>query len=122
MTAKNKPFFDGGSNIAMKVPPYLFAETVDFYKEVVRLPLLEEFPHSAVFEFGANQLWIDKVNNISQAEIWLEFKTDDVNSAAAYIDSYGVTRRDEIEPLPDNFNGFWICNPANVIHLVGRDD
>lgn len=59
MTARKKPFFEGGSHIAMKVPPYLFAETVGFYKEVL--------------------------------------------------------------PLPENSNGFWICNPVNIIHLVSRD-
>ncbi|HRV90919.1 MAG TPA: hypothetical protein P5526_02020 [Anaerolineae bacterium] len=40
MTARNKPFFEGGSNIAMKAPTYLFAETVDFYKAVLMLPLV----------------------------------------------------------------------------------
>ena len=25
---------------------------------------------------------------------------------------------DKIEPLPDSFKGFWLANPANIIHLV----
>ena len=122
MSLKSKPRFEGGPNIAMKVPPYLFAETVTFYQKVLKLPLVEEDNNSVVFEFGANRLWIDKVDHVSQAELWLELKTSDVNSASAYLDSYGVARRDEIEPLPENFNGFWICNPTNIIHLVENDD
>jgi hypothetical protein len=32
-----------------------------------------------------------------------------------------VVRRDEIEPLPEGFKGFWISNPANIIHLISQE-
>ena len=69
---------------------------------------------------GASFLSIDI---FSQAEIWLELITDDVEAAADYLDSTDTVRKDEIEPLPEGFDGFWICNPADVIHLVSlRED
>jgi len=41
-----------------------------------------------------------------------------------------IARRDEIEPLPDGFAGFWIAAPADIITLIrtpertsdGQDD
>jgi hypothetical protein len=38
------------------------------------------------------------------------------------IASAGVVRRDEIEPLGEAFDGFWISNPAGVINLVAKPD
>jgi hypothetical protein len=29
-------------------------------------------------------------------------------------------RRDEIEPLPESFEGFWITSPASIIHIVAK--
>jgi hypothetical protein len=34
----------------------------------------------------------------------------------------GVPRRDEVEPLREDFDGFWISDPAGVIHLVVGDE
>jgi hypothetical protein len=63
-------------------------------------------------------LWIDKIEGISQAEIWLEVITDDAETAAKYFDEKHCVRRDEIEKLPKGFRGFWIANPADIIHLI----
>ena len=59
MNAKLK--FAGGRNIAMKVPPHFYEATVQFYRDVVGRMLLENRPPSIGFEFGGNQLWIDRV-------------------------------------------------------------
>ncbi|OOG23724.1 hypothetical protein B1C78_10605 [Thioalkalivibrio denitrificans] len=112
----DKPVFRGGRNIAMKVPPHLYDATVRFYRDVIGLPVIEA--PSAVFEFGACRLWIDSVDGVSQAELWLELNTDNVKAAAAHLKSAGVVRRDEIEPLPEGFEGYWISSPASIIHLV----
>ena len=72
------------------------------------------------FEFGSNQLWIDRVEGLSQAEIWLELSTADVGAAADYLGAAGVVRRDEIEPLAKNTQGFWITSPASIIHMVSK--
>lgn len=111
----------GGRNIAMKVPPHQWDATVEFYRDVVGLNVIEHAPTeppSVCFEFGANQLWIDRVDGMSQAELWLELTTTDVQGAASHLESAGIVRRDEIEPLPEDFEGFWIQNPASIIHMV----
>jgi catechol 2,3-dioxygenase-like lactoylglutathione lyase family enzyme len=114
--------FSGGRNIAMKVPTHLYEATVRFYRDVVGLKLVERYAPSIVFEFGGNQLWIDCVPSLSQAEVWLELIADDLTAAAAQLQAHAVVRRDEIEPLPEDMHGFWISNPASIIHLVTEDD
>ena len=117
----NRPEFRGGRNIAMKVPPHLWADTVAFYRDLIRLPVIREEqgdPPSVCFAFGANQLWIDRVDAMSQAELWLELTTDDVHGAEQVLQDAGVVRRDEIEALPPGFPGYWIQNPASIIHIV----
>jgi catechol 2,3-dioxygenase-like lactoylglutathione lyase family enzyme len=115
--------FTGGRNIAMKVPPNLWDDTVAFYRDVVGLEEIDHAPTqplSVGFRFGANNLWVDRVEALSQTEVWLELNVDDVASAAAHLDRPGIARRDEIEPLGDAFDGFWISSPASIIHLVAR--
>jgi catechol 2,3-dioxygenase-like lactoylglutathione lyase family enzyme len=66
--------FQGGRNIAMKVPPHQYDDTVRFYREVIGLKEVAELAPSIVFEFGANRLWLDRVKTLSQAEVWLELR------------------------------------------------
>lgn len=117
-----KPNFEAGKNIAMKVPVHEYEDAVAFYRDVLRLPpVSDDVPSSTEsvrFSFGDKVLWIDKVPSLSQAEIWLEVLTDDVDGASQYLEEQGCARRDEIEALPGGFNGFWISSPANIIHLV----
>jgi hypothetical protein len=112
--------FRAGRNIAMKVPPHQFDATVDFYKRVIGLPHLKSEGNSECFSFGAIHLWIDRVSAVSQAEIWLEVQSDNTEKAAKTLDAAGITRCDEIEPLPEEFDGFWIANPAGIVHLVNH--
>ncbi len=120
-----KSQFAPGRNIAMKIPTHEYERTLSFYRDVVGLTQLpsagdEDTPR---FEFGDKVLWLDAVPGISQAEIWLELVTDDIEQAAALLERHGCHRRDEIEPLPPGFNAFWIASPSNIIHLVcTRDD
>jgi len=119
------PTFAGGRNIAMKVPPHEWEATVAFYRDALGLAVIEHaptVPPSVCFAFGANRLWIDRVDAMSQAELWLEVTTDDAPAAAAHLAAAGVVRRDEIEPLPGAFTGFWIQNPASIIHIVAQRD
>jgi hypothetical protein len=117
--------FTGGRNIAMKVPPHLWDATVRFYRDVAGLRVIEHSPTeppSVCFEFGTNQLWVDRVAGLSQSEIWLELNTADPDAAADRLKEAGVARRDEIEPLPGGFEGFWISSPASIIHLVTKPE
>ena len=110
----------------MKVPAHEFDRTVSFYRDVLGLEKVEAEPSdtkdSVIFRFGDKRLWIDKVSGISQAEIWLEVVTDDIDAASAYLEGKDCTRRDDIEALPEGFHGFWIAGPSNIIHLVTVSD
>jgi len=119
MTTKVK--FAAGRNIAMKVPPHLYETTIQFYRDVLGLREITKQAPSVGFEFGSNNLWIDRVPGISQAETWLEVVTNDMAAAAEHLKSAGVVRCDEIEPLPQGFQAFWISSPASIIHLVCKD-
>jgi catechol 2,3-dioxygenase-like lactoylglutathione lyase family enzyme len=116
------PKFSPGKNIAVKVPPHEFEATVAFYKDVLGLEQIEASAtgdfESVVFEFGDKNLWIDRISGLSQGEIWLEVVADDIEHASEYLAKKGCARRDEIEPLPKDFIGFWVSSPANIIHLV----
>ncbi|WP_439887709.1 hypothetical protein ACSX1C_00145 [Pseudomonas sp. MBLB4123] len=116
-----KVTFAAGRNIAMKVPPHLYEATVQFYRDVLGLREITEHAPAVGFEFGSNNLWIDSVAGMSQAETWLEVVTDDIAAAAQHLEAAGVVRRDEIEPLPQGFNAFWVSSPASIIHLVCQD-
>ncbi len=117
-----KPTFLPGRNIAMKVPAHEYECTVAFYRDVLGFQQLESSEYSATettrFAFGDKVLWIDSVETLSQSETWLEVTTDDIDAAAQYLAQHNITRRDEIELLPDDFHGFWIASPCNAIHLV----
>ena len=121
MAKKNSPTFTAGNNIAMKVPDHEYKRTVEFYRDIIGLPLVEGEKPDMVFEFGDKRLWIDRGEHLSHAEIWLEIRTDDVAAASEFFKDKGVVRRDEIENLPAGFEGFWISSPANIIHLVSGD-
>jgi hypothetical protein len=119
MTGKYK----GGKNIAMKVPPHQHDATVRFYRDLLGLEQIEgSAGDSAGFKFGKNNLWIDKVPGMSQAELWLEIVTDDTTKAAKLLADAGIIRCDEIEELGSGFDGFWISSPAAIIHLVDAKD
>ncbi|GAA0911223.1 SRPBCC family protein [Nonomuraea longicatena] len=116
----------GGRNIAMKVPTHQWESTVAFYRDVVGLPEIEAGYdgdiQTATFEFGANTLWVDRVETASQAEIWLELTATDLPAAGRHLAESGVPRRDEVEPLPADSGAFWISSPASIIHLVAARD
>lgn len=115
-----KPVFKAGKNIAMKVPSHEFDRTVDFYRDILELAEVDiaEKGMSHVFDFDGKNLWIDKIDSISQAEVWLEIETEDIESASRYLAEKGCSRRDEIEPLPNGYKGFWVSSPSNIIHLM----
>ncbi len=97
--------FKGGVNIAMKIPPEKYNETVAFYRDILLFDV-EEIPitHPTVLathrlEFGQNILWLDCVEGISDSKIWFEMCTDDVESAANYLRVNDVTICDEVEEI-----------------------
>lgn len=112
----------GGINIAMKVPSHQYQATIAFYRDVVGLEPIEEKLPAIGFRYGPNNLWIDEAPMMSQAEVWLELFSKDFPKAAGHLAKAGVVRCDAIEPMPDDFRGGWITNPANIIHMVREPD
>lgn len=108
----------GGVDIAMKVPPHQYQATLSFYRDVIGLKPVTDKAPAVGFELGPNKLWIDEAPGMSQAEVWLEFFTDDFDRAADDLAKAGVVRCDAIEPLPDGFKGGWITSPASIVHMV----
>ncbi|NEE01095.1 VOC family protein [Phytoactinopolyspora halotolerans] len=124
----NQPTFDGGVNIAMKIPRVHFESTVAFYRDVLGLPT-EDVSGSDVATgvsrsyrcaFGPSTLWLDEVETYSQTDVWLQLNTDDIDAAMEHLKAAGVPARDELEPLPDPSSAHWIANPAGVVHLVNQ--
>lgn len=113
--------FVAGRNIAMKVPPHQYEATVSFYRDVLGLTEITTHAPSVGFAFGSSNLWIDRVPGMSQAETWLEVVTDDVVAASEHLKAAGVVRCDDIEPLPQDFQAFWVSSPSSIIHLVCKD-
>src|SRR6266540_3964740 len=112
------PQFSGGANIAIKCPSHTYEQTVAFYRDTLWLPLIEEEKDGCIFQFGPNRLWIDSVPNLSHPDIWLELETNDTEAAASFLKVHSVTRRDEVEQLREDFNGFFISAPNGMIHLA----
>lgn len=120
--AQQKPVFSAGCNMAMKVPPDRYQETLRFYRDGLGLKALAHSAGDIGFEFSGMKLWIDKVSGITQSELWLELRCDDLEAADEHLAGLGVQRCDEVEALPQDFQGFWIRNPAGMVHLVCTDD
>jgi len=97
------PQFSGGANIAIKCPSHTYEQTVAFYRDTLGLPLIEEEKDGCIFQFGPNRLWIDSVPNLSHPDIWLELETNDTEAAASFLKVHGITRRDEVEQLREDF-------------------
>jgi hypothetical protein len=80
--------FTQGRNIAMKVPGHEYDETAAFYRDVLGLRQVVEpassSTESARCDFG------EKALSLSQAEIWLEVCTSDVDGVPPISESTGA--------------------------------
>lgn len=117
--------FNGGPNIALKIPKSKYEATVAFYRDILQLPV-EEKPienptvsRTHQVTFGNNILWLDCVDNYTHGEAWLELKTADVPKATDYLQSKGVNTCDELEEIPDNMH--WIMDPAGTVFILSSD-
>jgi catechol 2,3-dioxygenase-like lactoylglutathione lyase family enzyme len=124
------PTFRGGHNIAMKLPKAQFDRTLAFYRDVLGMEVTDAsgqavadgVAQSASIRFGPVTLWLDRVDNYSRAELWLELFTDDVDQATAHLAAHGIAAQDELEPLPSGMNAHWICNAVGIPHIVRLPD
>jgi hypothetical protein len=122
----DKPAFDGGINVAVKIPLYKYNEVIRFYGEVLGLELTPYFSaytgQSYSCRFGTLTLWLDCVPHNSQTDIWLELNTDDIETAKDYLSEKGVNFRPELERLPDNIPAEWISDPAGIVMILKEDE
>jgi len=115
--------FEGGFNIAMKIPPEKYNETVAFYRDILLFDV-EEVPidHPTVLAthrliFGPNILWLECVKELPHQQIWLEMTTDDVDSSTRYLQTNEVLIADDLEKIDTN-NMHWIKDPAGSVLLL----
>ena len=118
MSETPAPAFTGGRNVAIKVPEHAFEATVAFYRDTLALTMVYDAAGTKAFEFGLLRLWIDRMPHLAQGEMWLELVAADTGAAARHLAANGVVRCDEVEKLPPDLDGFWIMNPAGIVHLV----
>jgi len=110
-----------GPNIAVKVPPRHWDRTVRFYSEALGLPRIEPAGPVVMFALGQDRLRIDRVESLTEPEVWLEFQTDSRATTTAFLSDEGFVHGDSIEPLPAGFQRFWIASPAEFMHLLPQD-
>lgn len=118
--------FEGGINIAVKIPKSKYEQTVTFYRDILKMQT-EERPidnptvsRTHKVKFGNNILWLDCVDNYTHAQTWLELNIPDVEEATAYLRSNGIESCDELEELPENMH--WIMDPAGTVFIVKSRD
>jgi catechol 2,3-dioxygenase-like lactoylglutathione lyase family enzyme len=126
MADERTPSFDGGPNIALKIPKADYDATVDYYRSVLGMAVREvddtgapTVSRSHLVDFGPIRLWLDQVDHAARSDVWLEVRTDDLPSAARHLEAAGIAPRDEIEPLHSlGESAHWIRDPAGVVHLL----
>lgn len=118
--------FEGGVNIAVKIPKSKYQQTVDFYRDVLKLDVMEKSIENPTVsrthqvKFGSNVLWLDCVDNYTHSETWLELRTPEVAEATAYLQQHGVPTCDELEELPEGYH--WIQDPAGTVFVLAKQD
>lgn len=118
--------FQAGVNIAIKIPKGKYEKTVAFYRDILKLQVVEKpinnptVSRTHEVKFGDNIVWLDCVDNYTHSETWLQLTVPDIEEATNYLQSNGVETCDEIEELPKNMH--WIQDPAGtVFNLQERD-
>ena len=116
--------FEGGTNIAMKIPRSKYQSTVEFYRDVLGMTVKEiAIEHPTISRthqvtFGKNTLWLDCVDNYAHSELWLELKTDNLDRAVSHLASHRTYTCDELEQIPDGAH--WITDPAGTVILLSK--
>ena len=119
-----KTKFEGGINIAIKIPKSKCNQTVAFYRDILKLEVAEKpisnptVSKTHQVKFGNNIIWLDCVDNYTHSETWLELNTNDIENATKYLNSEGIETCDELEQLPENMH--WITDPAGTVFIIKK--
>lgn len=114
--------FSGGVNMAMKIPPEKYEQTVAFYRDILLLDVKEiSIDHPTVtathrLTFGSNTLWLDCVVGATDSQIWLELVTEDTEQATRYLEANDIAMEDHLEEISPSMH--WIKDPAGNVLLV----
>lgn len=77
--------FEAGINIAIKIPKSKYDKTVSFYKDILKLEVVEKpidnptISRTHEVKFGNNVLWLDCVDNYTHSETWLQLTVPNVD-------------------------------------------
>ena len=118
--------FQGGINIAIKIPKAKYEATVAFYRDTLKLDVQErEIKNPTVsrtheVKFGPNTVWLDCVDNYTHSETWLEIQASDFEGATRYLASKGINTCDELEEIPADTH--WIMDPAGTVMILRQQD
>jgi predicted enzyme related to lactoylglutathione lyase len=118
--------FEGGVNIAIKIPKRKYEETVAFYRDVLKLEVEEQaidnptVSQTHQVKFGNNVVWLDCVDNYAHPQVWLELKTNAIDEATAYLKRNGTETCDELEQIPENMH--WITDPAGTVLILNEHE
>ena len=118
--------FEGGINIAIKIPKSNYEKTVAFYRDILKLEIEEKPINNPTVskthqvKFGNNILWLDCVDNYTHSETWLQLIVPNVTEATEYLKLNGVETCDEIEELPSNMH--WIQDPSGTVFNLQQGD
>lgn len=116
--------FEGGVNIAIKIPKSKYESTVAFYRDILKLSVTEvpidnpTVSRTHKVAFGGNTVWLDCVDNYTHPETWLELKTGDVEESRKYLKSRGVETCDELEQIGPEAH--WITDPAGTVFILNK--
>ena len=111
--------FQAGINIAIKVPKSKYDKTVAFYRDILKLEVVEKpidnptISRTHEVKFGNNFIWLDCVDNYTHSETWLQLTVPNIEEATDYLQSRDVQTCDEIEELPKNMH--WIQDPSGTV-------
>jgi len=121
-----EPKFEGGVNIAIKIPKSKYAQTVAFYRDILKLDVQEKpidnptVSRTHQVKFGHNIVWLDCVDNYTHSETWLELRAADVEGATQYLASKGIGTCDELEKIPEGTH--WIMDPAGTVFILDKQE
>lgn len=113
--------FAAGENIAIKVPAHVYERAVTFWRDTVRLPVINSTEQATVFQYGSLRLWLDRVPQQSQVDVWFELRADNLDAATEHLSATGTPIRDELEPLGD-LRAHWVSDPAGVVVLIHEEE
>ena len=123
--ADDRPTFELGPNVAMKIPESSYDATLAFYRDVLGLtlaPVDDELSpkvlRSCRIDSGPLTLWLDCVADEDAVGVWLELVTSDLPAAVRHVAAHRVLPEDWREPFPPGTDAHWVCNPLEIPHVL----